>query len=115
MIGSALEQDEPAQGDLPKPPAARVRRASGRVRRPAAATDVQQIREAIADLRGPAAASPAPVYRYLTVDGIEGDVRTQARLRAKILVAHRLAARGRRWVFLPEPGRLTLSIAGDDA
>ncbi|WP_250282026.1 MULTISPECIES: hypothetical protein [unclassified Frankia] len=101
--------------DSPAPPTTRIPRASGRTRRPASATDVEQIRDVLAHLRRPDPTAPRPTYRYLTVRGLTGDPRTQTRLRARILVAHRRAAAGQPQTYQPEPDGLTLGIAGNDA
>jgi hypothetical protein len=77
--------------------------------------DVKQIRAAIADQRASGGPAPTPAFRYLIIDGITGDARALARICAKILVAHRVAAAGQIPTYLPAEGGLILGIAGGDA
>jgi len=110
-----VDQGEAALDDLPKPHAVRLNRASGRVHHPASPDEIKQIRAAVADQRTSGITLPAPVFRYLTVGGLVGDARTQTRLRAKILVAHRLAAAGRALTYQPGADHLILGIGGGGA
>ncbi len=110
-----MDHDDTDTPGPPKPPTTRVQRASGATRHPASTHDVDQIREALAELRRPDPTAPTPAYRYLTIRGITGDPRTQARLRTRILVAHRIAAASQPQVCRPDTDGLTLGIAGDDA
>lgn len=107
--------DEVFDADLPSPPTVRIPRTSGRTRRPIAARDRQRLREAIAELRHNSTPAPKPVFRHLDVHGITGDTRAQNRARARILVAHRIAAGGRPLSHSPTDDGLTLGIAGSDA
>ena len=110
-----LDQGDTAVDDLPKPTEVRLDRASGRVRRPATPDDVKQIRAAIADQRASVVPDPTSAFRYLTVDGIAGDARALARIRSKILAAHRVAAAGTPLTYLPAENGLAFGIADDDA